>query len=127
MQVFCRGSSTTGSGAGIGITITTATNLISFVIGSCTPYLAVRNFCVVAAAGLLGVRPALARMRGVSGIHHGVDVFFPGALPRGDAGGQEENLLLFHKPKARVRCHRCSVECPPVSTFELVALQVAEL
>eukprot|EP00916_Digyalum_oweni_P005982 GHVL01010318.1.p1 GENE.GHVL01010318.1~~GHVL01010318.1.p1 ORF type:complete len:775 (-),score=121.43 GHVL01010318.1:80-2404(-) len=38
---------------GIGITITTLTNLLSFAIGSASPYLAIRNFCIFTFCALL--------------------------------------------------------------------------
>eukprot|EP00923_Selenidium_pygospionis_P037742 GHVN01066088.1.p1 GENE.GHVN01066088.1~~GHVN01066088.1.p1 ORF type:complete len:1064 (-),score=81.06 GHVN01066088.1:270-3461(-) len=40
--------------AGIAISVTTATNLLGFSIGAISPYLAVRNFCIISVAGLLG-------------------------------------------------------------------------
>jgi len=38
---------------GISITITTLTNLISFIVGATSPYLAISNFCIVTAMSLL--------------------------------------------------------------------------
>ncbi|KFG59591.1 Sterol-sensing domain of SREBP cleavage-activation domain-containing protein [Toxoplasma gondii RUB] len=40
--------------SGLSITITTLTSIISFVIGATSPYLAIRNFCWITAAGIVG-------------------------------------------------------------------------
>lgn len=40
--------------SGLSITITTLTSLISFTIGATSPYLAIKNFCILTASGLLG-------------------------------------------------------------------------
>ena len=39
--------------AGMAITLSTATNLISFSVGAMTPYVAIRNFCVLTIASLI--------------------------------------------------------------------------
>lgn len=67
--------------SGVSLTITTSTSIISFLVGAFGPYLAVRNFCLITAMGLLG------------GFLFNITFFFPMLCL--EAVAESENRILF--------------------------------
>eukprot|EP00921_Rhytidocystis_pertsovi_P006799 GHVQ01011501.1.p1 GENE.GHVQ01011501.1~~GHVQ01011501.1.p1 ORF type:complete len:1649 (-),score=188.89 GHVQ01011501.1:523-5469(-) len=111
---------------GLSITITTLTNLVAFIIGASSPYLAIRNFCIFTAIGLfMGYVMALTFFLGWLCIDARREeqrrLFYCGKDPCCFPWGRRSSILPVQDDTPRTDQLRKLSS----STFKLVALQAA--